>query len=76
MQPQPHFRWADKLEWTGSEWSALTYQILPGSTQVYRNGLALADQVDYGYDMSTRKFHFLAGTQPDDVILVTYDSVG
>jgi hypothetical protein len=70
----PHHRVAVVLTWDGSEWSALPSQIIPGGVQVYRNGLALADNVDYGYNMERRRFWFLAPTNPDDIILVTYDT--
>jgi len=71
----PHHRLAVVLSPEGDgEWSALPSQILPGSVQVFRNGLALADSIDYGYSMDTRKFWFLAPTKPDDVVLVTYDT--
>lgn len=69
-----HHRVAVVLNWEGSQWSPLPSLIIPGSVQVFRNGLALADNIDYGFDMNSWRFTFFAGTNEDDIILVTYDT--
>lgn len=71
---KPHHRWAVVLTWEGDQWSALPTQIVPGSVQVFRNGLAIADQIDYWYEWTPRVFH-LNVSKPDDIVLVTYDTL-
>lgn len=68
-----HHRNAEVLTWSDAGWSPLREQIIPGSVQVFRNGLALADSIDYGYSMDSHVFTLFV-SKPDDVILVTYDA--
>jgi hypothetical protein len=70
---RPHHRNAEVLTWSEAGWSPLREQIIGGSVQVFRNGLALADQIDYSYSMDSHVFTLFV-SKPDDVILVTYDA--
>lgn len=55
-------------------WSPVPDVIVPGSLQVFRNGVAMAETLDYTYDTATRRITFTAGqgSAATDIVLVTY----